>query len=104
MIFMQKKSAKKKNIKNGKIKLFFFSLIGEIEEVWLAKARLIHPAPFDKPILHASGALRMTNVTDDYAEYMRKKYEYEQWENLIILTARKLKLGQMTMPSNLDSK
>lgn len=56
----------------------------EEERKWLEKAKMLNPPPFEKP--QFSGGTEA-----EYKEYMKKKYEYEQWENSCILLARKLR-------------
>lgn len=74
---------------------FFFSIS---DEFWMSKARILHPEPFPKPSLNGLGNTSFRNVNEDYAEYMKKKYEYEQWENLVLRTAKKLQAGQLALP------
>jgi len=59
----------------------------EAEEVkkWEATAREQKPEPFPKPTFEKGGPEEV------YKEYMRKRLEYETWENQIILLGRKLR-------------
>lgn len=50
-------------------------------------AKQQHPPPFPKPEFKKGGS------KDEYKEFMIKKFEYEAWENSIVLLARKLKDG-----------
>eukprot|EP01116_Phalansterium_solitarium_P025061 TRINITY_DN93_c2_g1_i1.p3 TRINITY_DN93_c2_g1~~TRINITY_DN93_c2_g1_i1.p3 ORF type:complete len:111 (+),score=26.16 TRINITY_DN93_c2_g1_i1:158-490(+) len=58
----------------------------EERKIWEERAAACAPpAPFPKPEL-------MPGSNDDqYKEYMRRKYEYEAWENSIVLLARKMR-------------
>eukprot|EP01119_Soliformovum_irregulare_P009515 TRINITY_DN2289_c0_g1_i1.p1 TRINITY_DN2289_c0_g1~~TRINITY_DN2289_c0_g1_i1.p1 ORF type:complete len:261 (-),score=69.06 TRINITY_DN2289_c0_g1_i1:209-991(-) len=56
----------------------------EEEKKWVEVARQQNPPPFDKPVL------RQGCPEEEFKEHMRQKYEYEQWENKLILIARKL--------------
>ena len=60
----------------------------EAEEAkrWEAVAREQLPEPFPRPTFNKQGS-----TEEDYKEYMRKRLEYETWENKIILLGRKLR-------------
>jgi hypothetical protein len=59
----------------------------EAEEVkkWEEEARRVGPAAPTKPVLPPGAS------EEQYKKYMMDKYEYEAWENKIILLARKLR-------------
>jgi len=44
-----------------------------------------HPPPFPHP------ELKQNPAAEEYKDYMRKKFEYEAWENKIVLLARRAK-------------
>jgi len=62
----------------------------EEEEKWknIAKSQL--PEPFPKPQFKPGGN------EEEYKEFMRKRLEYETWENQVILLGRKLRQQQQT--------
>eukprot|EP01112_Ceratiomyxa_fruticulosa_P018340 TRINITY_DN5841_c1_g1_i1.p1 TRINITY_DN5841_c1_g1~~TRINITY_DN5841_c1_g1_i1.p1 ORF type:complete len:107 (-),score=30.09 TRINITY_DN5841_c1_g1_i1:104-424(-) len=59
----------------------------EESKKWEEEARRVGPPPPypTKPVFVAGGS------EDVYKAYMRQKYEYELWENSIILLGRKLR-------------
>jgi hypothetical protein len=55
------------------------------EDVWKAKALALLPEPFPMPVFVQGGSAQ------EYKQYMLKRYEHEQWQNRVLLLARKLK-------------
>jgi hypothetical protein len=49
------------------------------------------PYGFEKPPCPKPGPRNPSMSNDEYKEYMRQKYEYETWENKLILWKVKLK-------------
>jgi len=57
----------------------------ELQKQWEEEARRVGPPSPEKPPAKFEG-----KSPEDYKEYMRIRYEYEQWENGVIVLARKM--------------
>jgi len=54
-----------------------------IEKEWLDAAKLKLPEPFTKPSFKEGGSM------GEYKQYMIDRLKYEEWENSILLMAKK---------------
>lgn len=79
----ERKAAEEEAKKYVLMKQILFSFLKKILYRWENLAREQSPEPFPKPILSPQ-----CHSEEEYKAYMIKRFEYEAWENNIILLGR----------------